>query len=309
MTNWKVAPSYKNAKIISVNEDTRKAYIEEKCDRCGGLGFIVSRVENDQYIPIPVDGGVCYKCNGEKVIRKWVKAYTEEEMDKYLASQERARERKAEKAEQERQEKLNKSKENQEELLAKWGYDVENPLIWLVGGGNTYAIKDQLKEAGCKFNPSFGWYNTNAFDVPSGYGLVSINFYDVYTWFPLSERFELKDNAKEIADAAKVTLEPESHSEYIGEIKERLRDLQVTLTAIHSFDGFYGTSTMYIFQKDEDVLVWTTSSCKYELEIGEHILLTGTVKDHKLYKNIKQTILSRCIIKKEAEQTVSFDFL
>ena len=278
MTNWKVAPSYKNAKIISVNEDTRKAYIEEKCDRCGGLGFIVSRVENDQYIPIPVDGGVCYKCNGEKVIRKWVKAYTEEEM-----------------------EKLNKSKENQEELLAKWGYDVENPLIWLVGGGSTYEIKDQLKELGCKFNPAFGWYCTHEFDVPCGYDLVSINFYDVYTWFPLSKKFELKDNAKEIADAAKMPLEPESHSEYLGEIKERLRDLQVTLTAIHYFDGFYGTSTMYIFQKEENVLVWTTSSCKYELEVGEHVLLTGTVKDHKLYKNIKQTVLSRCIIKKEAE--------
>lgn len=299
MMNWKVAPSYKNAKILSVNEDTKKAYIEEQCDRCGGSGLIAARVENGHIIAIPVDGGICYKCHGDGKIHKWVKAYTEEEMNKYLASQERAKERKAEKAELEKQEKLNKSKENQEALLAKWGYDIENPLIWLVGGGSTYEIKDQLKEMGCKFNPAFGWYSNHPIDVPTGYKIVSINFYDAYVWYPLSKRFDLKDNAKEIADAAKATLEPESHSEYVGEIKKRLRDLKVTLTAVRSFDSFYGTSFIYTFTYGENVLVWITSSCK-DIEEGEEILLTGTVKEHSEYKGIKQTKLSRCIIKKEA---------
>lgn len=299
MTNWKVAPSYKYAKILSVDENIHKAYIEETCDRCGGSGIMASRVENGHIIPIPVDNGICYKCNGKGKIHKWVKAYTEEEMNKYLASQERAKAKKAEKAELERQEKLNKSKENQKELLAKWGYDVENPLIWLVGGGSTYEIKDQLKEMGCKFNPAFGWYCNHEFDVPEGYGLVSINFYDVYTWYPLSKRFELNDNAKEIAEAAKAKLEPESHSEYLGEIKERIRDLKVVLTAARSFDGYYGTSFIYTFVYGEDVLVWMTSSCK-DIEVGEELLLTGTVKEHCEYKGIKQTKLSRCIIKKEA---------
>lgn len=298
MMNWKVAPSYKHAKILSVNEDTHKAYIEEKCDRCGGSGIIAARVENGHIIPIPVDGGICYKCNGEGKIHKWVKAYTEEEMNKYIASQERAREKKEEKAEIERQEKLNKSKENQQELLTKWGYDIENPLIWLVCGGNTYEIKDQLKEMGCKFSPALGWYNSHKIDIPEGYDIVSINFYDVYVWYPLSKRFELADNAREIADAAKATLNPESHSEYMGEIKERLRDLQVTLTAARSFDGFYGTSFIYTFMYGENVLVWMTSSYK-DIEVGDHYILTGTVKSHDEYKGVKQTKLSRCIIKGE----------
>ena len=297
MMNWKVAPSYKYAKILSVDESTHKAYIEEKCDRCSGRGIVAARVENGHIVPIPVDGGICYKCNGEGKLHKWVKAYTEEEMEKYLASQERAKARKAEKAEAERQEKLNKSKENQEELLAKWGYDVENPLIWLIGGGSTYEIKDQLKEMGCRFNPAFGWYCNHSIDVPEGYKLVSINFYDVYVWYPLSKRFELKDNAKEIAEAALATLRPESHSEYLGEIKERLRDLRVTLTNVRSFDGFYGTSFIYTFECDENVLVWITSSCK-DIEIGDEVFLTGTVKEHKTYKGVKQTQLSRCIIKR-----------
>lgn len=296
---WMVAPSYKYAEIKKVNEETHKALIEEKCDRCGGSGIIAARVENSHIIPIPVDGGICYKCNGEGKITKWVKAYTEEEMEKYLASREKTKARKAQKEEEERQEKLNKSKENQEELLAKWGYDVENPLIWLVGGGNTYDIKDELKEKGCKFNPAFGWYCSHEFDVPVGYGLVNINFYDVYTWFPLSKQFILNDNAKNIADAAKATLEPKSNSEYVGDVKERLRDIKVTLTAVRSFDGFYGTSFIYTFTYGENVLIWMTSSCK-DIEVGEKLLLTGTVKEHSEYKGVKQTKLSRCIIKKEA---------
>lgn len=297
---WMVAPSYANATIKKIDETTRKALIEDKCDRCGGLGFIVGRVENNQPVPIPVDGGVCYKCNGTTVVRKWVKAYTEEEMNKYLAAQQKLKAKQAEKAELEKQERINKSMENQKALLTKWGYDAENPLIWLVGGGNTYDIKDQLKEQGCKFMPAFGWYNTHAFEVPTGYGLASISFYDVYTWFPQSKRFDLNNDAKKIADAAKAKLEPESHSEYVGEEKERLRDLEVTLTAVRSFDGYYGTTFIYTFMQGENVLVWMTSSCK-DIEVGVQLLLTGTVKKHSEYKGVKQTTLSRCIIKaKEA---------
>jgi hypothetical protein len=91
---------------------------------------------------------------------------------------------------------------------------------------------------------------------------------------------------------------PKSLSEYVGDIKERLRDLQVTLTSARSFDGFYGTSFIYTFVCGENVLVWMTSSCK-DIEVGDHFLLTGTVKEHSEYKGVKQTKLSRCIIKKE----------
>jgi len=293
-----VAPSYQGMTIKAVNEETHKALVEGKCDRCSGLGFIVARVENGQYIPIPVDGGVCYKCNGSGLEQKWVKAYTEEEYQKYLDSRERAKARREAKAEAIRQEKLDNSKANMEAKLVEWGYDPENPLIWLVGGGNTYAIKDSLKEQGCKFCREFGWYSNKPIDVPEGYGMVSINFFDVYTWFPLSKRFDMNPNAKEIADAALVALLPESHSEYLGEIKERLRDLKVTLTSARQIDSYYGPAMIYTFKQGENVLVWFTSSCK-DIEVGDNLLLTGTVKDHDEYNGVKQTKLSRCIIKKD----------
>lgn len=299
MEKWFVAPSYKNAEILRVNEETHKAEIKERCDRCGGRGIIAARVENEHIVPIPVDGGICYKCWGEGKIVKWVKAYTEKEYNQYLKAQERAKERKAEKAEIERQEKLNKSEENRIAKLIEWGYDPENPLVWIVTGDNTYSIKDQLKENGCRFNPTFGWYSTQPVDVPVGYGQISINFNDVYDWFPMSQNFMLKDNAKEIADAAISAAMPKSNSEWIGEIKDRIRDLEVVLTNARQIDGFYGTTTIFTFVHGEDVIVWMTTSCKYDVEIGDHILLTGTVKEHSEYKGVKQTKMSRCILKRE----------
>lgn len=287
MAEWKVAPSYQKMKLVKVDEVNHKGLVEEKCWKCGGSG---------EYAWF----GTCFACNGAGCISKWVKIYTEEEYEKYVAAQEKAKEKREQKAEADRQDKLDNSEKYQAEVLEKLGYDTKNPLIWLVGGGSTYEIKDQLKEAGCKFNPVFGWYSTKPIDVPTGYGMVSINFYDVYVWYPFVKRFELKENAKEIADTALAKLTPESHSEYIGEVKERLRDLQVTLTAVRNIDGFYGTSYIYTFKKEENVLVWITSSYK-DIQIGHIYSLTGTVKEHKEYKNVKQTVLSRCIVKESGE--------
>ena len=81
---WMVAPSYAHATIVKVDENERKALVKETCGKCGGTGF---------YAPF----GTCYRCEGAGYLSKWVKAYTPEEYDKYIANQERAKVRKAEK--------------------------------------------------------------------------------------------------------------------------------------------------------------------------------------------------------------------
>ena len=35
MEKWMVAPSYANAEILKIDEKAKKAYIKEKCPRCG----------------------------------------------------------------------------------------------------------------------------------------------------------------------------------------------------------------------------------------------------------------------------------
>jgi hypothetical protein len=294
---WMVAPSYRHAEIIKVDEEAHKAYIKEKCDRCGGLGIIISRVENGRPIPIPVDGGICYHCNGEKYISKWVKAYTEKEYEQYMKAQERAREKRQEKEEARLQELKDKSEENKKEILAKWGFDVENPAVYLVTG-NTYEIKDELKERGGRFNPALNWYFTSEVEVPEGHELVKVAFDEVYEWMPMVKRIELKETAKDVAAAARIAAMPESKSQWVGEVKERLRGLEVVLTGARACSTYYGESTLYTFDYGDNKMIWFTSSCpKVDMVVGNSYLLTGTVKKHDEREGVKQTQLSRCLLK------------
>ena len=136
---WKVAPSYENYHIVSVDEDAKKAVVECQCDRCGGSGmYIIPRAFQ----------GTCFACGGAGVIRKRVKAYSPDEYEKYLASQTRAKERKAEKRGAEIAKLQDESEANLRVTLEEAGYETERPQIWLVIGENTYAIKDTLKGLG-----------------------------------------------------------------------------------------------------------------------------------------------------------------
>jgi len=297
--NYKIAPSYHDAEIISIDEEACKAHIKIKCPRCNGLGFIVSRVENGVMIPIPVDGGVCYHCKGEKYISKWVKAYTEKEYERYMKAQERAREKRQEKEEARIQALKDNSEENKKAILAKWGFDVEDPAVYLVTG-NTYDIKDELKERGGRFNPALNWHFTREVEIPEGHELVKVAFDEVYDWMPMVKRIELKENAREVAAAARISAMPESKSEWVGEVKERLRSLEVVLTGARECSSYYGDSTLYTFDYGDNKLFWfTTSIPKVEMIVGHSYLLTGTVKKHDERDGVKQTQLNRCILKEK----------
>ena len=279
---WMVAPSYANATIVKVNEDERKALIKETCDKCGGTGIYAWF-------------GTCYRCNGAGYLSKWVKAYTPEEYDKYIATQERAKERKAEKKAAEKLALESASEDNKRIFLAENGFDVKNPLVWLILG-DTYAIKDTLKEMGCRFKPELGWYASHPIDVPVNYGMTSVPFDEVFNWKCHIKKALIKEGAKEVADAAKEACMPKSTSEYIGEEKERLRDLHVTLVGSRTVESYYGTSILYTFKMGDNVLTWFCSGAGLDedIENGDTILLTGTVKKHQIYNGVKQTVLNRC---------------
>lgn len=279
---WMVAPSYANATIVKVNEDERKALIKETCDKCGGSG-------NYAWF------GTCYRCSGTGFLGKWVKTYTIEEYEKYITNQEKAKARKVEKKAAEKRELEAASEDNKRAYLAENGFDVENPLVWLVLG-DTYAIKDTLKEMGCRFKPELGWYASHPIDVPAGYGMTSIPFDEVFNWKCHIKKALIKEDAKEVADAAKEACMPKSNSEYIGEEKERLRDLHVTLVGSRTVESYYGTSILYTFKMGDNVLTWFCSGAglNEDIENGDTVLLTGTVKKHQIYNGVKQTVLNRC---------------
>lgn len=290
MEKYFVAPSYSNATILSVDENTHKAYIEMPCPRCYGTG---------NYGPLSVFNGVCYECQGARKIRKHVKAYTEKEYNAYLNSQERARERKVEQAKAKRDALQANSEANKAARLAEFGYNPENPQVYLVVGENSYEIKDQLKENGFRFDRDLGWYNTHPEQVPAGFSLTSVPFDDLFDWDWFTRRISVKDDAKKVADAAKNAAAPKSNSEYVGEIKERLRDLQVVYVKSREVDGYYGVTTIYTFKTGENILTWFSSGkgLPQDINVGDSFLLTGTVKDHKEYNGVKQTVLTRCLVK------------
>ena len=82
-------------------------------------------------------------------------------------------------------------------------------------------------------------------------------------------------------------------SEYVGEVKSRIKFVG-KLASVRALTTIYGTSTMYKFLANgKDVVVWfatrdagLTSGRTYEVE--------GTVKAHEVYRDIKQTVVTRC---------------
>lgn len=78
-------------------------------------------------------------------------------------------------------------------------------------------------------------------------------------------------------------------------VKQRVRDLELTLVAEHSFDTMYGTKWILRFEDAAGrCVVWKTTSPGSGYKTGDRVLLTGTVKDLGEYKGTKQTELSRC---------------
>ncbi len=112
--------------------------------------------------------------------------------------------------------------------------------------------------------------------------------------------------------AAEKALEKASEAlksnEHVGNVKERLLTLDLTLITTREIDGTFGVSTLHKFEdRAGNSLVWFASNpCiipdgedKRAMAIGENLILAGTVKKHDDYKGRKQTNLGRVAIPKK----------
>ncbi len=292
MNNWFVADSYKNStQIGEAYEENGRMYIKIKtpCPRCGATG---------NYSYNPLDGTRCFKCNGNKYIIQIVRAYTEKEYNRMKIANERARQRRdAIKAAKERDLEENAAKYKHEVAL-KLGFG-ENEKAYLVYGDDTYAIKDKLKEMGARFDPTLKWYFSEEVALPEGYKLCEISFDELYTYNPRNKWAEFKEDAKAIVSRRMAELKGPSNSVYYpGAEKERIRNITAKVSAIHGFEGLYGYTSVYTFTSENYVFVWMTSKCDLNLAVGDTVDLTGTIKKFDEYMGVKQTHLTRCIVKK-----------
>lgn len=260
------------ATLVRTDKNGTKYWVENKCPKCGGSGYLSCYGH--------VEGGVCFKCDGSGWFPHTWKEYTPEYAAK-LADRRLAKARA-------------KSDEVNKELFRKLGMN-EDGKAWVVVG-NTYEIKDQLKEAGAKYGV-IGWhFDHEQNEYPCfELSIEQIAEKNVQWIWQLYQGGELDSILKKMRDANA----PKSTSKYVGEVGQKL-DIKVTFIGESQYEThftYYGEiHSIYRF-KDEDgnTIIWNTSSYQ-ELEEGKQYSLKGTVKSHEEYKGDKQTYLNRCKI-------------
>lgn len=275
-------------------EKNGKMYVSArcKCDRCT-KGVYVTRVENGQPVPHPAFGGVCLKCGGSGVITKEVRLYTDKEFEKM----EKASIKAAEKREAAREQKMKAEYANKR---AKWLEENcfnENFTTFVYFPADSFEVKDSLKDAGFRFSKILLWHIAN---IPEGYEdkVVEITLDQVAEIGAWGEGFYRPD-ARTFVDDILKNCRPveESTSEWLFEEKERFYDYAVVLKSIRGMETRFGWTTLIKFEDNcGNILDWWTGT-DVKAEVGDRVLLTGTVKSHNEYKGIKSTTVTRCRLK------------
>ena len=298
MNNYRVAKSYEGFEF-----DIKKAYKNSKgkmvvdakkpCSRCNGSGIAISHVCNGQPIPYVNDGGVCYGCNGTGYFHKTIRLYT----DKEFEQMEKASIKAAEKREAAREQKM---KAEYADKRAKWLKENcfnENLTTFVYFPADSFEVKDSLKDAGFKFNRSLLWHIAN---IPEGYEdkVVEITLDKVAEIGAWGEGC-YRPNARAFVDDILKNCRPieDSTSEWLFEEKERFYDYAVVLKSVRGMETRFGWTQLVKFEDaNGNILQWWTA-VEIKAEVGDHVLLTGTVKAHDEYKGIKSTTVTRCRLK------------
>ena len=159
--------------------------------------------------------------------------------------------------------------------------------------GDTDFYDDWFRKSPARYAVRWGWYIPSDIEVPNplpvGIEPIVLKWEDI----AVGDSFIPDDKLREKIDNL---LYEKSGSEYIGAIGDRYAD-EVVVVGAYQYDTQYGVSTTHIFEDNHhNQLVWSTTS--KQLEVGVYYILTGTIKDHRNFKNIHQTVLTRCRVEK-----------
>lgn len=294
----KTAKSYSN-----YSYDITKAYKNSagrlvvdaqcKCDRCI-KGIFPSRIENGKPIPFPVAQGVCFKCGGTGVLHKTIRLYTDEEFEKLEKANEKAKMKRLAAAEEKRKaEFANK----QATWLKRYNLTLDSTFVYFPN--DSYDKKEELKNAGFTYTPELMWHCER---IPAGYeeSVVRIPLSSIVSFSSWGEGHFLDNVKKIVSDSIKEARPLSTNSHYIAESGDKIKDYLVTLVSIHCFEGRYGFSQVVTFKDmEENIIKWFTS-VKIPYQVGDALLLSGTVKkceEDKYENNAEVTILTRCKMK------------
>lgn len=289
MNEYYVSNSYKNwERIGEPFQKNGKLYTTAKhqCDRCT-KGIYAVGVENGHIKPHPAFGGICLKCGGTGYLTKEIRLYTEKEFAAKEASDEKKREKKAAELEErmKREYASNKAK-----WLEKNNFNAEGETYVITG--DSYSIKNKLKEAGFYFNPVLLWHRSS----PEGYEdrVIKIKAEEVLEFSAWGEGHYFAEAKEYVAKKVNPEGNDDSNSEWVGEVGDKISRLSVTLVRKAGFMGNWGWSNVYTFKDSKgNVLVWFSQK-DIPYDVDDQMLLSGSIKKLDEYKKVKNTVVTRC---------------
>lgn len=88
-------------------------------------------------------------------------------------------------------------------------------------------------------------------------------------------------------------------SQFIGKEKDKIKNLTATYKTSFSFAGQYGVTFFHIFETlDGNVIKWSTGNALFDIEKGDKVSISGSIKKLENYKGVNQTCLTRCNVEK-----------
>ena len=275
LTTEELLAQHKRWHYVRTDRNGTRYFFDYTCGRCGGRGGWEGW-----------PGFTCYDCGGsgkDELHPTTIKVYTPEHEAK-LEAQRAARAKKRE------EEAFAKLVASYDERMAKAGFGREGEefAIYRVMG-ETFSIKEQLKELGCKFKPQVGWYSAHELE---GYATQRMTSDMVLE--PNKPLIEWKSMSE-----CKANFNDPINGKWIGEVGDRIQ-IKVHIDRVIEGSGYtyakgpWGHTTTYLILMSDDEgnqYKWSTS-CWYEE--GEDVEFKATVKAHETYNFQRQTVLTRC---------------
>ena len=156
--------------------------------------------------------------------------------------------------------------------------------------GETYPHLEWFRESAARYHNLWGWYIVSTDEVPAD---LPEDITPVRLFWELVGNDEgfLFSEAK-IKEGVESLIYEAGSSEYVGEIGDKI-EVSVVVVKQIKLESAYGITNMHIFEDDcGNQYVWTTNARDWAE--GSRKKIRGTVREHKTFRNIKQTVLTRC---------------